>query len=230
LSTCESPASYADCVTALSYLGRSRSVQVGVGAASSLTAHETSSVVRDSQGLVGTYEEIDETVSPAAAFMKTAAHYDESGWLTREEKYTASPSSPSFVRDTRYNDLGQVTDSKSFRFADASSPYDPLFSAPSESVSYDALGRVTSITQMGDVTDFEYDLHDNLVKVTAPNFTTTDFLYDDFGRVVLERSPDRGETRYRYDGGRQPRAPLRRTRAVDVLHLRYSPSFDRRRF
>ncbi|MEL6340861.1 MAG: hypothetical protein AAFQ65_13195, partial [Myxococcota bacterium] len=199
LSSCEDPTAIGDCAAALGYVGKSSAVQVGVGAAASFSPHERSTVVRNAQGLVAEHVERDET-DGGAVFAKTAATYDESGWLVREQKFTDSLTSASHVRDVGHNDLGQPVASTSYRFADPATSTAGNLASATESVEYDALGRVVAIDQQGDITRFAYDLHDNLVRVEAPNGTTTEFLYDDFGRVVLERSPDRGETRYRYDG------------------------------
>ncbi|MEO0461170.1 MAG: hypothetical protein AAF219_10025, partial [Myxococcota bacterium] len=199
LSSCENPTAIGDCAAALGYVGKSSVVQVGVGAAASFSPHERSTVVRNAQGLAVERTERDET-DGGAVFAKTAATYDESGWLVRERKFTDSLTSVSHVRDVGHNDLGQPVASTSYRFADPSANIAANLGGATESVEYDALGRTVAIDQQGDITRFAYDLHDNLVRVEAPNGTTTEFLYDDFGRVVLERSPDRGETRYRYDG------------------------------
>lgn len=68
------------------------------------------------------------------------------------------------------------------------------------SYAYDALNRVISVTQPGQVlTSYTYDPQGNLATVTDPNGNTTLYTYDDLGRLVETLSPDTGVTRYAYN-------------------------------
>ncbi len=73
---------------------------------------------------------------------------------------------------------------------------------------YDALSRLTTMTQdVGGVdlntqdtlTQYGYDVSNNLTSVTDPNNGNTSFVYDDLGNLLEENSPDRGKITYRYD-------------------------------
>lgn len=68
---------------------------------------------------------------------------------------------------------------------------------------YDALNRLAST--IGDEagkhaeTVYEYDVYDNVKKVTDPRGLSTSYVYNAFGDVTQETSPDRGTTTYTYD-------------------------------
>ena len=68
---------------------------------------------------------------------------------------------------------------------------------------YDPLNRLDEIVDAlngsANSTDFDYDEHDNLTTVKAPNGATTAYVYDDLGNLLKEFSPDRGDTLYGYD-------------------------------
>ncbi|MDP9023976.1 MAG: DUF6531 domain-containing protein [Candidatus Eremiobacteraeota bacterium] len=71
---------------------------------------------------------------------------------------------------------------------------------------YDVAGRRLSETRRlpaapggSVVTNYTYDLHDNVTAVTDPNGNTTSYHYDDFDRVTKETSPVSGVTTHTYD-------------------------------
>jgi RHS repeat-associated protein len=71
---------------------------------------------------------------------------------------------------------------------------------------YDSLKRLTTVTQKRTivpgsdvVTQYAYDLQDNLTSVTDPNGNVTSFAYDDFRRMQTQTSPVSGTTSYSYD-------------------------------
>ena len=77
---------------------------------------------------------------------------------------------------------------------------DPLLHQ--DEYTYDALKRTKTATREGPpdlATEFEYDTHDNLKKVTAPNDTFTDYTWSDAGWPLTESSEDRGDITYVYD-------------------------------
>ena len=74
--------------------------------------------------------------------------------------------------------------------------------------SYDALRRLTSITQdlggtdpssANALTRFGYDVQDNLVSVADPNGGQTSYIYDDLGNLISLNSPDTGASNYTHD-------------------------------
>jgi RHS repeat-associated protein len=74
--------------------------------------------------------------------------------------------------------------------------------------SYDALRRLTSITQdlggtdpasANALTQFGYDVQDNLVSVTDPNGGQTSYVYDDLGNLLSLTSTDTGTSVYTHD-------------------------------
>jgi RHS repeat-associated protein len=66
--------------------------------------------------------------------------------------------------------------------------------------SYDALNRVSSITDPGNgLTSFSYDAEDDLTSVVDPRSLTTSYGYDGFGELVSQASPDTGTTNNTYD-------------------------------
>ena len=73
---------------------------------------------------------------------------------------------------------------------------------------YDALRRLSSITHdvggsspssANALTQFGYDIQDNLVSVTDPNGGETGYVYDDLGNLLSQESPDTGVTTFTYD-------------------------------
>jgi RHS repeat-associated protein len=74
----------------------------------------------------------------------------------------------------------------------------------------DSLGRLIQVThhfQNADgsvtddyVTDYGYDLHDNLTSIADANDNLTTHQHDDFGNLLDATSPDTGLTKYRYFG------------------------------
>ena len=74
--------------------------------------------------------------------------------------------------------------------------------------SYDSLKRLTTTTQNLGGTDpatqdaqtqYGYDAQDNLTTVTDPNIGITGYLYDDLGNLLMQGSPDTGDTLFTYD-------------------------------
>ncbi len=71
---------------------------------------------------------------------------------------------------------------------------------PSTDHSYDGLYRLTNtIDALTNSTGYEYNVADQLIKVTAPNGAITEYVYDDLGNLLSENSPDRGTTTYTHD-------------------------------
>jgi RHS repeat-associated protein len=71
---------------------------------------------------------------------------------------------------------------------------------PATTHSYDALHRLQqTIDALSNPTDYQYDSHDQLKEVKAPNDIATQYIYDDFEQLIQETSQDRGITLYQYD-------------------------------
>ena len=73
---------------------------------------------------------------------------------------------------------------------------------------YDALKRLVSVTQdlggtdtstQNALTQYGYDVHDNLTNITDPNNGNTTFVYDDLGNLLSQTSPDTGTTTFMHD-------------------------------
>ena len=135
--------------------------------------------------------------------------YDAAGRLIRRMKYTNSDSTASAVADYGFDIMGRNTKVVDERFGGAFQggqppDYATNLNAANRLMAYDALGRVSTVT-VGNgtseeaVTHYEYDVHDNLIKVEDADGRVTRYLYDDFDRLVLVASPDSGITRYEYD-------------------------------
>jgi len=68
------------------------------------------------------------------------------------------------------------------------------------SYEYDPLNRLVRVTQLGNViTAYAYDSHGNLTAVTDASGNLTSYQYDDLGRLVSTTSPDTGTATYVYD-------------------------------
>lgn len=84
-----------------------------------------------------------------------------------------------------------------------SSLQDENHSAPNTTYSYDALERLTTVSQkLGTstvVTQYGYDVQNNVTSVTDPNGNVTTYSFDDFGRPRVQSSPVAGSTGYSYD-------------------------------
>jgi len=72
---------------------------------------------------------------------------------------------------------------------------------------YDELKRLTDVTQdfgsgetyLNTLTQYDYDVQDNLKTVIDPNEGTTTYIYDDLGNLLEQDSPDTGITTFTYD-------------------------------
>ncbi len=65
---------------------------------------------------------------------------------------------------------------------------------------YDALNRLfQTIDSLGNQTGFQYNVHDSLALVYAPNTAITSYTYDDLGNLLQEISADRGAINRIYD-------------------------------
>ena len=92
---------------------------------------------------------------------------------------------------------------------------------------YDPLNRlVATLQDVGGIaaqTQFTYDAHDNLTRVTDPKGLNTDYSYNGLGDLTQLTSPDTGITQYSYDsaGNRQRQTDARgktQTYAYDALN------------
>ena len=115
--------------------------------------------------------------------------YDEDGRLIK----TQSPSVGSLTDDWEFNfdinGLHQWTDDPLTQYSTYHTTYDV----------YDALGRLRQMTDPDGTIAFSYDEQDRIETVTAANGASTQYFYDDFGRLRQELSPDRGTLVMTYD-------------------------------
>ena len=114
----------------------------------------------------------------------------------------------------KYDSLGRITEvkdpmnrvAKTFYFGWSTLSLDP---EGHQTVSnQDAYGRLVEVinfvgeypnTRPYAITTYEYDILDNLVKVTAPQGIVTHIHYDSLGRKISMDDPDLGHWEYRYD-------------------------------
>jgi len=94
---------------------------------------------------------------------------------------------------------------------------------------YDSLKRLTSITQdqggtnpatANALTQFTYDVQDNLISVTDANSGITDYVYDDLGNLLSSTSPDTGNVTYTHD------AAGNIVQAIDAKNQIFSYTYD----
>ncbi len=140
-----------------------------------------------------TSESYEECTTPAALCgswtvrKSDAFTYDSNGRLTTIEHPDATTATYDY--DTRGN-LASVKDER--------------HTEPNTIYAYDALNRLTSVTQTrasggNVVTEYDYDSRNNLTTVTDPNGNITSYTFDDFGRMRTQVSPVTGTTTYGYD-------------------------------
>ncbi len=105
------------------------------------------------------------------------------------------PDAPPTRIDYTYDSRGNLKDVKDERHTVANTLY-----------AYDFVNRLKTVTQKQTlvpgpdiVTQYAYDVHDNLTSVTDPNGNQTTYLYDDFRRLQRQTSPVTGTTTYSYD-------------------------------
>jgi RHS repeat-associated protein len=72
-------------------------------------------------------------------------------------------------------------------------------------IGYDLNGNMTEWDADGDITSYEYDYENRLVRIEYPDYTSTEFVYDALGRRLKTVEKDSqgtpmSETRYVYDG------------------------------
>jgi RHS repeat-associated protein len=123
---------------------------------------------------------------------KTKMEYDEFNrlWMV------FNPEVPESFSEYLYDPNGNRTD-----FYDANGKwtqylYDNLNRLRQVIHHYESEDGLTTDTY---ITDYQYDLNDNLIEVKDGNGLTTTYQYDDMGRLSRVDSPDTGITRYRYD-------------------------------
>lgn len=142
-----------------------------------------------------TSESYEECTTPAPACSTWVVRrtdsfgYDAAGRLTSITHPDAT--TVGYAYDTRGN-LASVKDER--------------HAAPNTLYTYDALNRLTAVTQKRTlvpgsdvVTGYVYDAQDDLTGVTDPNGNVTTNVFDDFGRMQKQVSPVTGTTTYAFD-------------------------------
>ncbi len=108
-------------------------------------------------------------------------HYDQRNYVSQ---ISSAGSIGQIVNDASGNPIGFT---------------DPLEN-PDSGYQHDALSRLQqTVDALGNTTDYDYNVADQVVEVQAPNGATTRYDYDDLGNLLKEISPDRGTTTYAYD-------------------------------
>jgi RHS repeat-associated protein len=117
--------------------------------------------------------------------------YDAHNRLSEIDHPTPSGSKSLYVYDSR----GNLTGIQDERHTAVNTIY-----------AYDFLNRLKTVTQKQTiapgpdiVTQYGYDIHDNVISVTDPNGNVTTYAPDDFRRVQTQTSPVSGTTNYSYD-------------------------------
>ncbi len=97
------------------------------------------------------------------------------------------------------NSSGSVTQMVNDAVGNLTTQTDPNEN-PSTQSQYDSLYRLTNtINSFSNSTGYEYNVADQLVKVTAPNGAVTQYAYDDLDNLLSEVSPDRGTLTYTHN-------------------------------
>lgn len=117
---------------------------------------------------------------------------------------------------------GQTTTNSYDANGNALTILDPLSHQTTQA--FDALNRLSTVTGANTpapgVTTFAYDAHDRTASVTDANGHATSYVYDGFGDVIQQASPDSGTTVYHYD----PDSNL--TQKVDALGVTTNYTYD----
>ena len=121
--------------------------------------------------------------------------FDPDGTLVRDIQ--TSYDIRNFVQSI--NAAGSVTQMINDAVGNLTSQTDPNQNPGTQS-QYDGLYRLTNtIDALTNSTGYDYNVADQLIKVTAPNGTVTEYVYDDLGNLLKEISADRGTTTYTHD-------------------------------
>jgi len=137
--------------------------------------------------------------------------YDGEGNKTKEEIHDGDDVLKKYLNFEydQFNRLEKIKnpDNSFTKFAYDNNGNRTKMTDPEEGVTdyaYDALNRVTTVTQAKGTTDqavtgYTYDSQDNLIQVEDAEGKITDYKYDDMGRLIRTDSPDTGTTYYTYD-------------------------------
>lgn len=155
--------------------------------------------------------------------LKKRLEFSSDNDATRIFKYTDDDISPSFVREQAFERGGYLAKVSNENFSDVVLSHNENLDIPSTRQEFDRFGRLHrrvrapgALEESSEVRTF--DLDGNLVGLEDGNGNTTRYLYDDFGRLVVRRSPDTGETRYSYT----PTGELEFMRTDDGMIRNYS--------
>ena len=153
---------------------------------------------------------------------RVSTEYDPDTGKISAQKYEENGGSgtPTWVErrrdDYSYTDTGQLERVTHPDNTYVEYTYDPAgrvstfrdenHATPNTTYTYDPAGPLREVAQTlatatgGSIsTTYEYDAHGNLVGVTDPNGNETNYLFDDFGRMLRQESAVTGVTTYSYD-------------------------------
>lgn len=151
-----------------------------------ITQIETNGGAAETTGYV--YDNLDRLLSVTYPDNTTTYTYDLAYNRTSETVVDSVSSSETKNRTYNYNNRNQLTDI-----------IDNLDTSQSISYDFDANGNQVQKTQGAEVTQFIYDVRDNLRNVTVGGSSIGQFLYDYQG-LRIEKIGERGTERSTYDG------------------------------
>lgn len=142
-----------------------------------------------------TTESFDECTMPAASCTAWTTRRSDSFTYSAAARLTTVTHPDATTLTYAYDTRGNLTLVKDERHTAANTIY-----------SYDSLNRLKTVTQKQTivagsdvVTQYGYDVQDNLTSITDPNGNVTTYNYDDFHRIQKQVSPVTGTTTYSYD-------------------------------
>ena len=100
---------------------------------------------------------------------------------------------------TQVNRAGSISQYTVDGYGNVDAETDPNAN-PDTEYTYDPLYRLTRLQDaLGNTTQYEYNVKDQVITVRTDNNAVTQYQYNDFGDRTQENSPDRGIINYQYD-------------------------------
>lgn len=100
---------------------------------------------------------------------------------------------------TQVNNAGSISQYNPDGYGNTDTHTDPN-NNPDYEYTYDPLYRLSRMTDaIGDTTQYQYNVKDQIIRVRADNNAVTTYQYNDYGDRIQENSPDRGVINYTYD-------------------------------
>ena len=212
-------------ITRWTYLatGEVESITQGYGSANPITLtlgyDDARRLTRITDGLGNYFEYVLDTEGN----VENEEIYDAGGVLHKKLSQT-------FDGYNRLDVFSQLNENKNVNF-NADGTIDTVTDGKSavSKYEYDSIKRLTRITENLDgtntatanvLTQFAYDVNDNLTVVADANSGVTTYIYDDLGNLLTRTSPDTGRVSYEYDAAGNV------VQAVDAKAQLFSYSYD----